>query len=155
MFNWLRQPPYELLRSELLDEVSFYPKFYKDLRHAKKSVLIESPYLTITRALQIAPIASKLTIKKIRIKVYTRFPGHHMPRLRYESEQAIGILQDAGVIVYISHDLRHRKIAIIDKEILYEGSLNILSQSKSREIMRRTVSNKLCRQMLRFIKPSR
>lgn len=155
MLNWLRRPSDELLRSELLDEASFYPRFYKDLKHAKKSVLIESPYLTITRALQITPIAAKLTSKKTRVKVYTRYPGHHMPRLRYESEQAIDILQNAGVIVYISHDLRHRKIAIIDKEILYEGSLNILSQSKSREIMRRTVSNKLCRQMLRFTKPSR
>jgi phosphatidylserine/phosphatidylglycerophosphate/cardiolipin synthase-like enzyme len=155
MFNWLRRSSNELLRSELLDEISFYPRFYKDLKHAKKSILIESPYLTTTRALQIAPIAAKLTRKKIRIKVYTRFPGHHMPRLHYESEQAIGILQNTGVIVYISHDLRHRKIAIIDKNILYEGSLNILSQSKSREIMRRTVSNKLCKQMLRFTKPSR
>lgn len=155
MLSWLKRPSDELLRSELLDEVSFYPRFYKDLKHAKKSVLIESPYLTTTRALQIAPIAAKLTRKKVVIKVYTRFPGHHMPRLRYESEQAIGILQNASVIVYISHDLRHRKIAIIDKNILYEGSLNILSQSKSREIMRRTISNKLCKQMLRFTRPNR
>jgi hypothetical protein len=78
-----------------------------------------------------------------------------MPRLCAEAEESIGILQDSGVEVYISYDLRHRKIAVIDNMVLYEGSLNILSQSKSREVMRRTKSRKLCRQMLSFTKPRR
>ena len=46
----------------------------------------------------------------------------------------------------------HRKLAIIDEEILWEGSLNILSQGDSCEIMRRTFSDSLALQMLHFTK---
>jgi hypothetical protein len=152
MFSLFRRTDVELLYSGLYDEVSFYTRF-KDIKQARKSVLMESPYLTIRRAVQFASIAAKVSRKGVSIKVFTRYPGHHTPRLRAEAEEVIGILQDAGIRVFISHDLRHRKIAIIDNTVLYEGSLNILSQSKSREVMRRTISSKLCRQVLAFTMP--
>jgi hypothetical protein len=45
----------------------------------------------------------------------------------------------------------HRKLAIVNRKILYEGSLNILSQSDSCEVMRRIESTGLAEQMIRFI----
>ena len=153
MFSLFRRTDVELLYSGLYDEVSFYTRFFKDIKQARKSVLMESPYLTIRRAVQFASIAAKVSRKGVGIKVFTRYPGHHTPRLRAEAEEAIGILQTSGIRVFTSHDLRHRKIAIIDNTVLYEGSLNILSQSKSREVMRRTISRRLCKQMLTFTMP--
>ena len=44
----------------------------------------------------------------------------------------------------------HRKIAILDREVLCEGSLNILSQNASCETMRRVESEMLTHQMLEF-----
>lgn len=44
----------------------------------------------------------------------------------------------------------HRKLVIIDRHILYEGSLNVLSQSDSAEVMRRIDSVKLAWAMVRF-----
>lgn len=44
-----------------------------------------------------------------------------------------------------------RKIAVIDGRILWEGSLNILSQGNSREVMRRIESEELTKQMVRFL----
>lgn len=41
----------------------------------------------------------------------------------------------------------HRKLAIIDGEILYEESVNILPQIDSCEIMRRTVSQQLANEL--------
>jgi formylmethanofuran dehydrogenase subunit C len=69
-----------------------------------------------------------------------------------ESINGIGILQEAGAVVITCNDMRHRKLAMIDGYILWEGSLNMLSQNGSKEVMRRSVSNKLCQQMLRFIR---
>lgn len=46
--------------------------------------------------------------------------------------------------------MRHRKLAIIDGCILWDGSLNILSQAHSKEIMRRPNSAILCKQMASF-----
>ena len=52
-----------------------------------------------------------------------------------QAELAIHTLQelDVTVLMAVGH---HRKIAIVD-DILYEGSLNILSQNDSCELMRR------------------
>lgn len=45
----------------------------------------------------------------------------------------------------------HLKIEIIDRSIMYEGSLNILSQNDSAEIMRRVASKQLIEQMVKFV----
>lgn len=45
----------------------------------------------------------------------------------------------------------HRKLAIIDDDILWEGGLNVLSQNDSCEIMRRIKSNEVFKQMMQFI----
>lgn len=153
MFSLFHRSNVELLYSDLYDEVSFYPRFFRDVNQARKSILIESPYLTIRRAEQFAAVAAIVSRKGVSIKVLTRYPGHHTAKLRAEAESAIGILQNAAIRVFISHDLRHRKIAIIDNTVLYEGILNILSQSKSREVIRRTISRKLCRLVLAFTMP--
>ncbi|HMT19521.1 MAG TPA: hypothetical protein PKD15_05805, partial [Candidatus Saccharibacteria bacterium] len=57
-----------------------------------------------------------------------------------------------GATVVTCDDMRHRKLAMIDDYILWEGSLNMLSQNGSKEVMRRSVSKELCQQMMQFIK---
>lgn len=42
MFSLFHRTNVELLYSDLYDEVSFYPRFSKDIKQARKSVLIES-----------------------------------------------------------------------------------------------------------------
>jgi hypothetical protein len=84
--------------------------------------------------------------------VNTRNPRHHDKLLEIQAWKSIRILRDSGVKVYFFNDMRHRKLAIIDQQILWEGSLNILSQVLSKEIMRRTNSAELARQMARFTK---
>lgn len=140
----------DLLLSQLYDESTFYQAFNQDVARAKHSVTIESPFLTIKRARAIAPILKKLRRRKVSVTINTRLPRHHTPKLQFEAEEAITILKNAGVKVYVCRDLRHRKLAIIDDTILWEGSLNILSQNNSREVMRRIDSAKLCKQMIRF-----
>lgn len=72
--------------------------------------------------------------------------------LQYQDQAlaVIGEMQSIGVRVLFTHG-HHRKIAIID-DILYEGSLNILSQNDSCELMRRIDDASLVREMLRFIR---
>ena len=143
-------PSNDLLMSQLYDESTFYRALYKDIAEAKHSVIIESPFLTIRRTRAIAPMLQKLRRRNIAVTINTRLPRHHTPKLQFEAEEAIAVLKNAGVKVYMCNDLRHRKLAIIDSTILWEGSLNILSQRNSREVTRRIESGKLCKQMLRF-----
>jgi phosphatidylserine/phosphatidylglycerophosphate/cardiolipin synthase-like enzyme len=146
------QVPLEnLLKSGLFDERSFYNAFLRDLKRSEAEVIIESPYLTVKRVTAIAPILQRLRKKGVKVTVNTRFPEHHGGRLRFQAWEATGILKSSGVKVRFFKDYNHRKVAIIDNRILWEGSLNILSQSYSREVMRRIESEEITQQMVRFL----
>jgi len=93
----------------------------------------------------------KLHKKGVKVHVNTRLPHHHdTTLLQVQGWKAAKLLKAHGVKVCFYKDMRHRKLAVIDNTILWDGSLNILSQAYSKEIMRRTVSKSLCRRMLSF-----
>ncbi len=137
--------------STLFDSNTFYKAFERDFRRARQSVIIESPFITRRRMEQLLPILTKLRRKGVRIVMNTRNPEEHNEEYAIQAEDAVAAMRGIGarVLYTVKH---HRKLAIIDEEILWEGSLNILSQGDSCEIMRRTVSNNLARQMIRFTK---
>lgn len=141
----------DLLTSSLYTENTFYSTFLRDLKHCRHEVLIESPYMTMSRVNKLAPILRKLVKRGVRVRVNTRFPGHHDEHLRIQAYCATKALKAIGVRVFYYHDHHHRKLALLDGEIMYEGSLNILSQYRSAEIMRRIESRTLTRQMMRFL----
>jgi phosphatidylserine/phosphatidylglycerophosphate/cardiolipin synthase-like enzyme len=124
--------------SRFYNEKVFYDAFASDINSATSSVVIESPYLTERRARQFAKLIQRKVRSGVKFHIYTRNPLHHNRLLAEQSSIACRILKDAGARVFICDDMRHRKLAVIDALILWEGSLNILSQSNSAELMRRT-----------------
>ena len=70
--------------------------------------------------------------------------------MKSQAHKAARKLVDTGIRVVIYDDWRHWKCAIIDNKILWEGSMNIMSHNRSREIMRRSYSSYLCYQMSYF-----
>jgi phosphatidylserine/phosphatidylglycerophosphate/cardiolipin synthase-like enzyme len=148
-------PLEDLLTSSLFDERTFYKSFIKDLKNCETEVIIESPYMTVGRLNVLAPYLRKLVKKGIKVRVNTRYPGHHDELLRIHAWKATKLLKQNGINVRFFNDYHHRKIAVIDRRILWEGSLNILSQSNSREIMRRIESEQLAVQMIQFLKLNR
>lgn len=137
--------------STLFDNNTFYHAFERDLKRAKRSVIIESPFITSRRMDYLMPILIKLRRKGLNVIVNTRSPEEHNQEYAIQAEKAVAAMQNIGIkVLYtVKH---HRKIAIIDAEVLWEGSLNILSQGDSCEIMRRSVSRSLAWQMARFTK---
>ena len=141
-----------LLSSKLFDERTFDEAFFRDLERARKSVIIESPYLTQRRARYFAGMFQEMVSGGVKIRINTRRSIDHKGEMRYQAEAAIKILQKSGIMVCTYNDMRHRKLAIIDGRILWEGSLNILSNGgRSREIMRRFTSKQLCSQLINFV----
>ncbi len=140
----------ELLTSKLFNETTFYPAFLKDLAKCKSELIIESPFLTTRRVLMALPILTKLKSHGVEIIVNTRDPLEQEGHMRLEAERSIELLQDVGAKILITGG-HHRKLVIIDRAILYEGSLNVLSQNDSCEVMRRIESVQLARQIIEFI----
>ena len=140
----------ELATSDLYDQDKFYDAFSRDLSRAQRRVVIESPFITMRRLNALLPALQRLRRKGVAIVVNTKPLEEHEQLLHDQSMQAIALLQDMGikVLMTVGH---HRKLAIIDDDILWEGSLNILSQNDSCEFMRRMRSAILTEQMVRFI----
>jgi hypothetical protein len=139
-----------LPKSRLYDQLSFYQKFGLDLAEAKEQVIIESPFITVKRLSVLLPILRDLADKHVAIIINTRDPREHEGLLRSQAETGVMLLQQLGAQVLYTGG-HHRKIAIIDSKVLWEGSLNILSQNDSCEIMRRSDSKELCQQMISFV----
>jgi len=153
MFNLLKRPirTADLTGSKLFNQDDFYPAFLKDLSNCQHEAIIESPFLTQRRLATLSPILQKLKARNVKVTVNTRDPLESDEEyMRQEAIQAASKLQHMGVqVLYTGH--HHRKLAVLDRNILWEGSLNILSQNNSCEVMRRITSSQLAWQMVRFI----
>ncbi len=152
--KWLHLSP-DLVESRLFDEESFYKQFRDDLRHAKKEVIIESPFISTNRMYSLLAPFEELVRRKVKVYVFTRHPDEHDLGMKQQAESAIRRFEAMGVQVLITTDYHHRKIAILDRNVLWEGSLNILSQTCSREIMRRIDSDSLSKEMFEYLKLNR
>lgn len=139
-----------LTSTSLYDQNTFYKAFERDLSSAQQEVIIESPFITERRMNVLLPIFVKMRRRNVRIIVNTRNPDEHDGDYYYQALDAVAAMQNLGITVLytIAH---HRKLAIIDRNIVYEGSLNILSFSDSCEIMRKIVSDVIALELCKFI----
>ena len=140
----------DLLDSKLYDEKTFYPAFIKDLNNCGSELIIECPFMTKRRLQHLLPALKMLKDRKVRIIINTKDPHELDEERRVEAYRSVASLLHKGIRVIYTHG-HHRKLAIIDRSILYEGSLNILSQNRTTEIMRRTESVRMSWEMVRFI----
>lgn len=141
--------------SSLYDEKTFYQTFLKDLADCQNEVIIESPYITSTRMRTFDRLFKKLLQKGVKIYIITRDPREHEEFMEPQSEEAISWCEQVGVQVLLCLGNHHRKLAILDRKILWEGSLNILSQTYSREIMRRIKDQAITLETFNFLKLSK
>ena len=137
--------------SKLFNEYTFYESFITDLKKCKKEVIIESPFITTGRMNDFRAVFEKILDKDVKIYIFTRDPSEHEVAMAYQAETEIQYFEKIGVQALICTNNHHRKLAILDKKILWEGSLNILSQNKSREIMRRIDDKETAMQMFEFL----
>lgn len=139
--------------TQLYDQNNFYRAFEKDLRTARRRIIIESPFITKCRFYYILPLLEQAMHRGIAVVINTRWPDEHKSPMSEQAQECIGMLQQLGAKVLYTSGL-HRKLAILD-DTTWEGSLNILSQADSCEIMRRTQSLEYSEQLVRFTRMTR
>lgn len=128
---------------------NFWPAFMNDLRRAQARVIIQSPFMTLKRLSILYPTIAELVDRAVCVCVFTQTPSRINPAIKPTPQELDRIrgFQDcckalSSIMVHVNDrsDI-HEKLAIVDDSILWEGSLNILSHSKTRERMRRLVSS--------------
>src|SRR5688572_16305706 len=128
MITWLRRrfkvSSAGLLTSQLHTEQTFYRALMRDLHSCTSEAVIESPFITSNRVASLLPIFGKMRSRNIKITVNTRHPSEHDAPYDAQAWAAIRQMQDIGVEVLFTGG-HHRKLAIFDQKVLWEGSLNI------------------------------
>jgi hypothetical protein len=122
-----------------LNEEDFYKEFAKDLANAQALVLIQSPYLALRRLARLRVILQACIKRRVRICVFVRSPdaSDFVPDFAPDLEppsghdiiEAATMLVSLGAHVTLRPDI-HEKVAVVDENILWDGSLNVMSQNK-------------------------
>jgi phosphatidylserine/phosphatidylglycerophosphate/cardiolipin synthase-like enzyme len=147
LFN--RNSTNDIVSSQLYNEHTFYRAFMRDLSLCESEAIIESPFITSNRVASLLPIFRKMRSRGVRVVVNTRHPAEHNAPYDTQAQVAIEQMQQLGAEILFTGN-HHRKLAIFDQQVLWEGSLNILSQNDSCEVMRRIESQYLAEQMINF-----
>lgn len=135
----------------LADEKSFYHRFEQDLLKANQEVIIDSPYITIPRLRSLKSIFELLIKRGVDVFIITKYPHEHDDVMLEQAETGIQYFETLGGQVLLCEG-HHRKLAIIDRKVVWKGSLNILSQTHSREFMEREENKEKAEQLFKFLK---
>ena len=160
LLNWFRKPQMDIPSNSqptsfiLADEESFYHRFTKDLLEAKHEVVVESPFVALSRLRSLQAVFELLVRRGVKVFVITKPPSEQSESLSGQSEAGIRYFEALGVQVLLCHN-HHRKIAMIDRKVVWMGSLNILSQKSSREFMEREEDKEKCEALFKFLRYDR
>lgn len=125
------------------DEGTFYSAFLKDLMAASNQVLLYSPFVAEERLAGMMTPIRHLIDRGVSVTVVTRAssPSNVVAR-KLEAQ-----MRDAGVDVVPKSRL-HEKLVFIDENVAWFGSLNILSQRTSTELMLRMAEPGFARRLM-------
>ena len=150
--NEMDAEKYRNRKLDLYNERTFYSAFTRDLLKTEKEVIIYCPFISKYRQEYFSKTFKKLRRKNIPVFIFTRPLEEHEYLMRSEISCALKDYEELGVDIFYLSGLIHEKAAIIDREILWEGSLNILSQRSSREMMRRILDEKHAKEVMLYLK---
>jgi len=131
---------------ELLDDRTFFDRFLDDVHKAKKQVVIFSPFLDIKRTSQIIPALTERQKAGVRITVIASQSTDNDPT----TTKAGILIKEAGAELRTLSGM-HQKLVFIDEEIVYTGSLNVLSHTAITEFMERVKSPKFAKKVWQFM----
>ncbi|MGQ0555999.1 MAG: AAA domain-containing protein [Nitrospiraceae bacterium] len=136
----------------LHSEQSFYPALAADLSRATSSLVIFSAFATPEGLYRWFPLFSECLQRGVKVRIVTRTLDNQTGS-EANKEELVGLiplLRQSG-IVFEMRPLPHEKVIVIDDETVWHGSLNMLSQNKSNEVMTRTVSRSFAKEMLSML----
>jgi phosphatidylserine/phosphatidylglycerophosphate/cardiolipin synthase-like enzyme len=146
---WVPKP--EPRTDMLYNEQTFYQAFTKDMLAANREVIIYSPFVSKYRSEQVIGAIAKLKNRNVDVFIFTRPVDEYERRQQDQIRAVLASFEDQGAFVTCLRGTIHEKVAIIDRETVWEGSLNILSQRSSREMMRRTESESMAMQVISYL----
>lgn len=118
--------------TDVQDELAFYSTFEDQIRAAKTSLWLWAPWVA-NRVRSILPLLQDAVGRGVRVTVFIRDDTDQI-QARPHNQNLIADLR-AVVHTVVPMNVMHQKVAVVDEQTVMFGSLNALSQSRTREIM--------------------
>jgi hypothetical protein len=119
--------------ADIQDERSFYETFSDYLNQARRSIWIWAPWTTQRRVTSLLPVLADAVGRGVRVTLFVRDPDDWLQG-RPEHQRYLAHLRSVLSTV-VEINVMHQKIVVIDEKTVLLGSLNVLSQSRTREVM--------------------
>ncbi len=127
----------------LFSHSSFQPAIEADLANAKESIVIFSGFVTPARVASLGDLFRTKVGNGVKIRCVTRPPRLNGTMDPVSGKEALDFLEGIGCVVDCRARI-HEKIVLIDKRIVWHGSLNLLSHThRTDESMTRLVNSGL------------
>lgn len=124
------------LKNMIFDSGEYWELFKADCEMASKEIVISSPFLTNKRISSLVEVFSKKIIDNVIVTVLTRPIDAYKENRKQSTEHEMKRLLDVGIKV-IQHPELHQRFAVIDKTIVWYGSVNLLGfVEKTENLMR-------------------
>jgi len=118
--------------ADIHDELSFYEQFAHLISEAQSSIWLWSAWVA-SRVRTLLPLLQAAVGRGVRVTVFVRDPSDPLQQKEHFAE-ALAALR-AVVPDVIEVNVTHEKVVVIDEHTVMMGSLNALSQQRSREVM--------------------
>lgn len=131
----------------IFDSESYLSVYEKDLQQARKSIYIASPGLNKNKIRRLITLLEEQQAAGVSVTVIT-LPAENYPQSRIEPTKVLQtMLAATGICVVPQPDL-HTHFAVIDQEIVWYGSTNLLSRDKEDDGLMRICSRDVALELL-------
>ena len=125
----------------------YWPVFQQDCESAKKEVAIASPHLAMYQVRRVLDTLAASILEDAAITVFTLPLDEQSEIARSAAEPCIALMEKQGVKVIPKPGL-HQRIAIIDQEVVWYGSLNLLGNAMKSDNLMRLQDPKIAKRLL-------
>ena len=138
-----------LNRDVIYDQKTFIEPFLQDIRNARHSVIIVSPFIKSGRVHWLLHTIRE-NFHPLKTTVVTRPSDSFQGKSSTNVFEAIQCLSESNVNVICKNAI-HQKFAIIDQKIVWYGSINLLSFGSSQESIIRIVTGTVAETLLKSV----
>ena len=126
----------------------FYGVVYEqDLREARSDIVISSPTLARRKVTRMLAILKERQEAGVKITIVTWHPDAYFYGYDIHRIELVEILRNAGFNIELVEDSCER-YAVIDNEIVWYGSMNLLSKDDVEDNIMRVVSTNIAAELL-------
>ena len=135
--------------NSIFDSQTYFDVFEKDVVSASRSIVISSPSFSFKKVNWLCAESEHLQLRGVSVVVLTLDPEDYPEDGRDQHKSHIEHLISSGVNVIPRHKYRER-FAIIDKSLVWYGSMTLLSNEKEDDSLMRINNPAVAEELLEF-----